>query len=222
MNIHIQEQLFLKYFLSTFKLGEVVYNAPENWAGYKAHIDHLNETHPTAKQVLFNFKLPVYDAERNAFSFQIYRKEQEVMANLYPTKAAWYIVPVYTSTEVLTNAQITNKSSDSFARGFVAIAASSIDYGTSKIHFDNFKYETSKPKPYFSKNGNQIFLHPDQYTKSNLLAKLIKSKDIGIDLELLENRLDKYKHIWSPNIDAAEETEQVELFPHAQQITFLG
>jgi len=217
MNHTLAEQLFIKYFLSTFKLGEVIYTKPTSFDNLISNMDTIKPLSEESRDIVLMYKPCEYDEVKDEFTFKISRNEQELYTNLYPNKSVFYISCVHKTIEALIDAQLHAKSSDTFLRAYVAVNAKAIEYGVNKVHYEAFKFETSKPKPFYTKQYDQKKLHPDDYTKANLLSKLLKSNTVGTVLESVEDRKDQQPDI----VQRIQDMDQESLFEGWNNVTII-
>lgn len=195
MNQLLIKQLFLKYYLSTFKLGEVILDQVENLDNYQEILTLKTQRQTQARELVLVIKSVSYDSNKDEFFFPISRAEQDFYKTLYPANSVFYVTCCYKTFEQLHQMQIDAKSSDVFLRAFPAISAHSLDSNTMKVYYESFNFETSKPKPFFIKNGNPKKLDPDEYTKANLLSKMLKQGQVGASLERLNKNINQLESL---------------------------
>lgn len=218
MNHLLAEQLFIKYFLSTFKLSETIYTKPTSWDSLTANRTLISEKGEHVRDIVLKYKPCEFDSEKDEYTFKVSRNEQELYANLYPNKSVYYITCIYQKVEELIEAQLSCKSSDTFLRAYVAVNAKAVEYGVNKVHFGAFNYETSKPKPYYTKSYDDKKLHPDDYTKANLLSKLVKNSTSGAPLISIEDRISQQPDI----VERIQSMEAAPLFEGWNNVSYLG
>lgn len=194
----MSEILFNRYFLQSFRLGEVSLYAPSSVEEFKSGYDSKLIGSSTFRELYLQFKAPTYSERKGLFTIQVKRDQHRKLKEYYPPRTAYYVAHMFSSLQEVTSVQKNLKIAADFLRDFIAIEISSLPEDVSFFQYEPVSHSKSPTIKYkLPSEGNirtaKYDIARKDWLRGNQLVDEFKRNSIGAIVELSDENEDEIK-----------------------------
>lgn len=129
------EILFNRFLLQAFPLGSVQLFAPSSLDELKKGYDSKVAGFSPLRELYLQFKAPEYSESRARFTISPTPHQHRLLQKLYPSRAAYYVAPMFRSLAELNSAQASVKTVADFLKNFVCIEIATLPPAVDFFHY---------------------------------------------------------------------------------------
>jgi hypothetical protein len=184
------EILFNRFLLQAFPLGGVQLFAPSSIDECKKGYDTKVTGFLSFRELCLQFKAPLYSESRDRFTISPTPHQHRLLQKLYPSRAAYYVAPMFRSLAELNSAQAAVKTVADFLKNFVCIEIAALPPEVDFFHYIQPSGHRESPLVKFkTPNDGQTRTasHPvngDGWLRGSTLLAKFKAGRVGVYRDL--------------------------------------